>query len=288
MAPGRFVVGFDGSDGSRDALRWALTAAAVDGSPVEAVAVWTLPAVAAAPFVPTAALDHQALSEEFEASIRAELEAVRASVPDAAPVELRVLEGPAGPTLVEASAGAHCLVVGRRGLGGFAGLLLGSVADHCLQHATVPVVVVPRDGGREVTGRVVVGIDGSAHSANALRWAAAEARRQGRQLVALYAWTWLDQPGEFDPGFDAEAAKRYATDFAAEALGDDAKAEIEVDNDLPARALLARSEAGDLVVLGSRGMGAVRRALLGSVSRAVSHHAAAPVVVVPHHDAHQD
>lgn len=272
------IVGFDGSDGSAAALRWALED--TDG-PVRAVATWQAPVAAAPPWVVVPVIDEAQLMAEQ----RSRLDELLAEVAggDAGRVTLDVLAGPAGPKLVDAARGAHVLALGRRGHGGFLGLLLGSVSEYCVHHATCPVALVPTDPPPS-SGRIVVGFDGSENSTAALRWAAAEAQRRDATLVALHSWSWLDQPvpkgGQFDPDFDDDAARRYAEEAVA-ACGIDRPVHVEVVNDLPARALVERSAAGDVVVVGSRGHGAVRQALLGSVSRQVTQHATSPVVVVP-------
>ena len=108
----------------------------------------------------------------------------------AAAVERRtVCEIPA-PGLLDAAEGADLLVVGARGQGGFGGLLLGSVSQQCLHHATGADRDGPRRGGRGESGagRVVVGVDGSAGSAGALRWALADAAARGAVLEVVSAW----------------------------------------------------------------------------------------------------
>lgn len=270
-----YVVGFDGSEGAKAALRWALAAAAPDGAAVEAVAVRSTPVAAVNPWVPLPSLDDAALDASFREHLRQAL----ADVGGVDAVGLRVVNGSAGPAVVEAAARARCLVVGRRGHGGFAGLLLGSVADHCLRRARGPVALVPVTDGGAPDGAVVVGVDGSEGSDAAVRFAASEADRLGRPLVAVHAWDWLDQPDVFSPGFDAAAARRYATAALARSIGE-RPVEIVVVNDTPARALMERSAAGDLVVVGNRGLGAVQQALVGSVSRQLAHHAPSTVVVV--------
>jgi nucleotide-binding universal stress UspA family protein len=243
----RCVVGFDGSPGARAALRWALAHAAPDD---DVVAVAVRPAAVAA--------------EDLE-----ELLATQAR-----PVRLQVEHGRPGPALAAAAAGAHCLAVGRRA----AGVHLGSVADHCLRHATVPLVVVPPDG-RLGDGAVVVGVDGSDAATAALRWAAAEADRGGRRLVAVHAFTKVRQPEGFDPGYDEAEARAWVTGHVAEVFGA-RPVTVEVTNDLPARALLGHSARGDLVVVGTRGRSAPARAVLGSVSGCLAHRARGPVAVV--------
>lgn len=139
----RIVVGVDSSEGSIAALRWAVEEAALRGAVVEAVSAFHVPYTGAAPLMPVL-LD----PEEFEETSRAVLEKAVEQVDDSAlpePVRPMVVEGPASTALVEAGQGASLLVVGARGHGRLAGMLLGSVSRQVTEHATVPVVVVPKE-----------------------------------------------------------------------------------------------------------------------------------------------
>jgi nucleotide-binding universal stress UspA family protein len=253
-----------------------LSAAAPDHAPVEAVAAWAASLHAVSPWLPAPAVDES----EFVLAFREVLRHEMAGIDGARSVELRVVHGAPGPTLVAAASRARCLVVGRRGHGGFGGLLLGSVADHCLRQSYGPVALVPIDDASRSDGSVVVGVDGSETSDAAVRFAAGEADRRGRPLIALHAWDWLAQPGSFDPKFDCDAAARYATTAVVRVLGE-RPVDVVAVNDRPARALMQRSAAGDLVVVGSRGLGAVRGSFVGSISRQLAHHAPSTVVIVP-------
>jgi nucleotide-binding universal stress UspA family protein len=141
---GRIVVGVDGSPGSKKALAWALRQATLTGAAVEAVATWRDPATyglaVGYAYTPTD-------SESYASLISKDLDNAIAEVSGTAanpvPVHPRVAEGPAAQMLLEAAVGAELLVVGSRGHGAFAGMLLGSVSQHCVQHAPCPVVVVP-------------------------------------------------------------------------------------------------------------------------------------------------
>ena len=139
----RIVVGVDGSEGSIAALRWAIGEATLRGAVVEAVSSFHVPYVGAASVMPLM-LD----PEEFEAASRAVLRKVVEEV-DAStlgePVRQLVVEGPASTVLVNAGRGASLLVVGARGHGGLTGMLLGSISRQVTEHATVPVVVVPKE-----------------------------------------------------------------------------------------------------------------------------------------------
>jgi nucleotide-binding universal stress UspA family protein len=139
----RIVVGVDGSEGSVAALRWAIGEGALRGAVVEAVSAFHVPYVGAASVMPLM-LD----PEEFEAAARAVLRKVVEQVDDSSlvePVRQLVLEGPASTVLVSAGKGASLLVVGARGHGGLAGMLLGSISRQVTEHADVPVVVVPKE-----------------------------------------------------------------------------------------------------------------------------------------------
>lgn len=134
--PGRVVVGVDGSESSKQALRWAVRLAASEGSTIEAVTAWDYPPSFNAPVDVNWRPDLDA-----ETVMRETLDEVFG---DARPAELeeRVVHGSARTVLIDASRGASLLVVGSRGHGGFAGLLLGSVSSACSEHAHCPVLVL--------------------------------------------------------------------------------------------------------------------------------------------------
>lgn len=145
MAAERIVVGVDGSKESQNALRWALTEARLRGAAVEAVHVWRYPAWTYAPVILTPPVfAHDDLVAEARSVLDHAVDAVLAGGPDGPTVERVVVEGGAAEQLVDRAdtQGASLLVVGHRGRGGFAGLLLGSVANQCAAHAGCPVVVV--------------------------------------------------------------------------------------------------------------------------------------------------
>ena len=141
----RIVVGIDGSEGSRAALRWAIAEAAIRGAKVEAVSAFHVPYAAGTPMVPLM-LDPEQFAEPARALVAKEL----AEVADQAatltePISPLVIEGPASVVLIEAGRDASMIVVGARGHGGLSGMLLGSVSRQVTEHATVPVVVVPKE-----------------------------------------------------------------------------------------------------------------------------------------------
>jgi nucleotide-binding universal stress UspA family protein len=142
---GRIVVGVDGSDSSVQALDWAARQAELTGDVLEVITTWEWPGSYgwAAPLPED--WDPQADMTKVLDEILGQL---RQAHPDVT-VRLRVVEGHPAPVLIEASRGADLLVVGSRGHGEFAGMLLGSVSEHCVSHAHCPVLVA-RDGDIQV------------------------------------------------------------------------------------------------------------------------------------------
>ena len=147
-AVGTIVVGVDGSPGSLEALRFAAAEARLRGTRLRVVHAWAVPlavvlpepAILGQPVIPEPEFEQvrAALVSEAEKIVDGVLAAVDA--PDA---ERLLVEGTPAHALVQAAEGADLLVVGSRGRGGFAGLLLGSVSQQCAHHAPCPVVIVP-------------------------------------------------------------------------------------------------------------------------------------------------
>lgn len=138
---GPIVVGVDGSEHSRAALRWALQEASLRRAPVLAVHGWSQPMLASGTFAATVPP-----TEAFEEGARELVDAELARAGDEAPgvaVESRTVCAGGARAVLEASSGASLVVVGARGRGGFAGLLLGSVSQQVAHHAECPVVVLP-------------------------------------------------------------------------------------------------------------------------------------------------
>lgn len=147
-----------------------------------------------------------------------------------------------------------------------------------------------------VAGTIVVGVDGSDASREALRWAAAEAALREARVIAVHVFAFMPLTAIGDPGMipmpagdlpgqlDAErtGAQAELDTAVADAFPDGQPKDFEprlVEGD-PADALVAEAGSAELIVVGSRGRGGLKSALLGSVSGHVIHHAACPVVVV--------
>jgi nucleotide-binding universal stress UspA family protein len=147
-----------------------------------------------------------------------------------------------------------------------------------------------------MAGTIVVGVDGSDASREALRWAVEEAKLRGVRLVAVHAWSFVPAQPLGDPGMlavpagdlagqlsaESDAAAATLESSLAEALGTEHGVEVDerlVEGDA-GEAIVAEAAGAELIVVGSHGRTGLRAALLGSVSRHVASHAACPVVVV--------
>lgn len=138
------VVGIDGSRSSREALAWAVREARVHGAKVTAVYVYELVS-------PLVMIEGIAMPTPVAEDVRVDAERYVERIVDEAVSEAdrdlvlaQAIEGPIARVLLQAAEGADLLVVGSRGLGGFSGLLLGSVSHKLVHHATCPIVVLPR------------------------------------------------------------------------------------------------------------------------------------------------
>ncbi len=143
---GRIVVGLDGSDSSKDALRWAAAEARLRSGTLEVVCAYQLPtawlgmgdAMGAAVSTSVGETDIADYANQTISEVIAEVLGPEPSIP----IERRALPGHPADVLTDASEGADLLVVGSRGHGNFGSVLLGSVGMHCVHHASCPVVVV--------------------------------------------------------------------------------------------------------------------------------------------------
>ncbi|MCZ7589700.1 MAG: universal stress protein [Gaiella sp.] len=145
-----------------------------------------------------------------------------------------------------------------------------------------------------MSGKIVVGIDGSSEAAAALRWAAEEASLRDARLEAVHAWMFIPMTTPADSGlvpmawtestemFDAtrEAASRLAAEQVRNVLGDEHDVTVSLVQGDPTEALVEAAAGAELLVVGNRGRGSFKEALLGSTSGRVADHAPCPVVIV--------
>ncbi|MFG1699602.1 universal stress protein [Nonomuraea sp. NPDC049309] len=268
------VVGVDGSTPSHAAVEWAAADARRRRLPLRLVHV----------------CEQRRGSAEglkyCEGTLQAAADRARAA--GAQEVVTELLEGNVVETLLGQAVTGDSVVLGSRGVGGFAGLALGSVSLAVAGHAEGPVVVV-RAGAETAAGhgKIVVGDDGSDTAREALRYAVEQARARDATVLVVYAWS---QPilATYGPQFadlftdtfaeDRDAARERLDVWSGEYP--DVRFEGSQVRAHPVAALADASGSAELVVVGSRGRGGFATAVLGSVSHGLLHHAVCPVAVV--------
>jgi nucleotide-binding universal stress UspA family protein len=278
------IAAVDGSDDSLRALEWALTAARLREAPLHVVH--------ARQSGPPHGQQDPVLDQ-----VRAQL-AGRADLPV---VEYVSQQGTAAAVLPELGATAQLMVLGSRGRGGFASLLLGSTSLATARDAACPVVVVPRPGREVHEGppvppgpRVVVGLHVDSPAEATLAFAFAEAARRDARLHVIAAYPWppvhiWTAPGELvPPALDEDAVDDETRTLAAGLLipHRERHPEVRVDLSTPpgdaAGHLVAASQDAELVAVGRHRRRLLAPArMIGSVTQAVLLHAAGPVAVIP-------
>ncbi|MEV0804602.1 universal stress protein [Kribbella sp. NPDC050281] len=283
------VVGYDRSLASQGALQWATTEAVRLEAPlriVEAfeIVVFTQPS-------PGKVVPLAGLRSARERGLSALADGIRHLNPDMK-VETLLVEGGPAEALLEEAEHARLLVLGSRGLGGWTGLVLGSVAVQVTTHARCPVVVIPPElrARRHEVPTVVVGVDGSKASAKAIDFAFDHAEALHAQVLAVHAWsspfrTYEDDGRsmlQFDEAEVMESARVLVAEAVAGAAADhpDVTWNMQLAGGHPARAILHAAESAELVVVGFRGRDGFTGLLLGSVSQTVLHHAHRPTAIV--------
>lgn len=284
------VAGVDGSPSALQAVRWAAREAVRRGVPLRLLHVCHLTPVRHPRQVAPPAEYRNAILDQGRHWLTEAEEAAWHTEPGLA-VIADMHEGFAADMLIRESRTARLVVLGSRGVGGFAGMLLGSVPVALTAHGHCPVVVVRSADDRRLpadTAPVLVGVDGSELSAAAVAFAFEAAAARAVPVIALHTWfdvdvsgTWAAVPGTIDWDHVRERAERALT---AELVPWRAKyPNVEVgeivERERPARALLRHGAGAALIVVGARGRGAVTGLGLGSVSQTLLHHAECPVAV---------
>lgn len=286
------IAAFDGSAGSETAAYWAADEAVRRRVPLLLVHVgpWLAPV--------TPSQDRSGDARDAAAMLDGVQQQIQHRQPGLL-VETRLVEGPVIEALVTVAGEGEALVLGARGLGGFAELLVGSVSLTTAGHCRVPAIVVPSDRRSRPTAphglpsapEVVVGVDTLSPSAAVIGFAFAEAALRGARLRAVHGWdlppSWSSlgwappiTPGAEHEQAEAELLHKTLEDWSERFPGVDVIEDLRIGG--VAATLVDASAGTDLVVVGRRlhprfaGMG------LGPAAHAVIHHSRAPIAVVPH------
>ncbi|MDX5458953.1 universal stress protein [Micromonospora tulbaghiae] len=268
------VVGVDGSEPATRAVRLAAREARRRNRPLRVVHgfIWPLlrvPVSAPAGSPPGAGLRNQAEQLVSDAVAVAEAESPGLRITG------EIIDGEAAAVLLGESPTAAVIVLGDRGLGGFAALVVGSVAVQVASYADCPVLIAR--GTARADGPVVAGVDGSTLSRAAVEFAAETASTRGAPLHMVHA---RPAPRGRDDG--AEEDERVLTEALA-GIGErwpDLTVHAEAVRAKPVAALTTASAGAQLLVVGRQGRGALGGLLLGSVSQGILHRSACPVAVV--------
>lgn len=280
------LVGYDGSPGAEQALRWGVEEAELRDLPLTVCHAWHWPY----PFRPLA----QPILEQVETvGATVAQDGARRARELSAGLDVRTLlaHGSTSAVLLEAARNAALVVLGSRGHGGFEELRVGSSAAQVPAHSVVPVIVVRptlppvrRDGGR-----IAVGVDGSPASRAALDFAFGEAELRGASVTAVCAW--------WDPG--ALPGPDHAPFTDHEALREEARArfeatvapwaaahpkvgvETEFVMEQPRRGIVHAAAGAILLAVGDRGVGSTPASRLGPVTQAALAAAPCPVATAP-------
>ena len=283
MARMPVVAGVDGSEESLCAVEWAALEAQRHRAPLRIVAAPALlPRMRARPQgqeTVAARLQGESCRALDEAITRAR------GVASGLLIDVDLLTGPPAPAVTRSGSGALMLVVGARGSGGFAAMMLGSVSRYAAMQASCPVVVV-REETSAVHREVVVGIRDPNDTAGTLAYVFDEAALRGATLVAVHSWNCSrsalsDHPGSQDAARIAseaevnlsEVLRAWRDKYPAVPVWQD------VMHDHPAHVLVSYSARADLVVIGRHDESG--SPAIGGIQHALLNHGRGPIAVVP-------
>jgi nucleotide-binding universal stress UspA family protein len=283
------VVGLDRSETGRAAVEYAAELASRRHLPLRLVHVYEMLSTAVRPSFGGMPDMEGFIRNSAQRLLDETVEIVNLHHPDVA-VATALRKGSPAHVLLEESQSAHTIVLGSRGSGGFADLLIGSTTLHVAAHADCPVIAVPSppDPANPRHG-VVVGADGSELSEAAIGYAFETASEMGEKLTAVHAWhdparlgVGMMMPHTVDP---VDVIKDERSVLAESLVGwqekfPDVVVEPKVALGHPVPTLITQAANARILVVGCRGRGALGSLVLGSVSHGVLHHATSPVAVV--------
>lgn len=294
LLPDALWVGVDGSPDSDRAIEWAAKVAADRRWPLQLATAVHVPSLFYIEPSPAKLIGEELARVADDSLLRAEAMARKVGGAD---LEIGHVQqvGTAAELLLDASRTARMLVMGTRGHGEIAGMLVGSVTRSVVAHAHCPAVVIPRPGEdppapEEMASLpVVVGVDGSAASEAAVEMAFGEASARGVPLVAVSVWsdaTVHPALGSTPSDPNWTRVQVMEEEVLSERLAGyreiyiDVPVRVIVERENPVRILAEQSRNAQLVVVGTRGRGGFRGLLLGSTSHAMLHHSKCPLMVV--------
>jgi nucleotide-binding universal stress UspA family protein len=287
---GTIVVGIDGSPSSDEAFAWAVDQAALEQRPLTIVHTAEPMSVAGGGFmVPAVGIDYAVLMEESRAAARELLSSSTAQALASHPglvVHEVLTDSDTRSTLLDLGRAAAMIVVGSRGRGPVASLLLGSISVSVSKHASCPVVVHRPTSTDNPRYGVLVGVDGTETSLPAIDFAYRMASWRRLPLTVLHSYLdpSLVAPRQTEPG-TPEASSEQA--LVAESLAGmqekfpDVQVQVRLSRGFADQHLILASRSYDLLVIGHHPLTALEDIVHRSVAPTVVEHAHGPVVVVP-------
>lgn len=278
-------VGYNGSETSAEAVAWAAHEAEARGATLRIVTCVEIPVMAGeAALGWNSGAAYEAIREASTSSSEAMTTKITAEHPGLA-VTADVVPGPAAGALLTGITATDLVVVGASSHTGASAFWLGTTPRQLVRNSPCPVAVIRGAATRGTPDRIVVGIDGSATSDEAVMWAADEADRHNVGLHLVHGWSYAYAPVDASATqardlteVDADCTLNRSLELARERCGVTVTGELVETSAVTA--LLETVRDGDLLVLGSNGHGGLRARLLGSTVNSVLDSAAVPVVVV--------